>query len=247
MKYPKTLTPEQYDLLEEAGISYASLASTLNCAWTEGIRFDDARQFHKYCYYHYVGSEDYVRQQPFREITEKVYNIMLRNRPEYHGPFQMYEMQNISTSPVIDVGKVKVHNTTFDSWGNRLRHIKDFPDLKLIISTYSLNNINYISAILGNRRYGKNIHLICHERFADGAVELKKALPLMCIYLRPDIHTKIVLLEPNIVFHGSDNFGKGGYFNEALEFRSKEFFDYEYNMLLHYLRIDDFKAGGGDL
>ena len=89
MKYPKTLTPEQCDLLEAAGISYASLASTLNCAWTEGIRFDDARQFHKYCYYHYPESAAYIRQYEFREITEKVNNIMLRNRPEYRGPFQM--------------------------------------------------------------------------------------------------------------------------------------------------------------
>jgi len=247
LNHPKTLPPDQCRLLEQAGISYASLASTLSFAWSEGIRFDDYRQFHEYCYYHYPGSAAYIRQPLFGEIIARVYDTMLRNRPEYRGPFQMYEMKNLPTSPVINVGKVKIHNTTFDSWGNRLRHIKDFPKLKLIISTYSLNNINYISAILGNRPKGSNIYLICHERFADEAVELKQNLPKIEIYLRPDIHTKIVLLEPDIVFHGSDNFGKGGYFNEALEFRSKDFFKYEYDSLRRYLNIDNFKPGGGDL
>ena len=74
--HPKALTADQCKLLEKAGISYASLASTLNYAWTEGIRFDDAMQFHKYCYYHYPESAAYIRQHEFREITKKVYEIM---------------------------------------------------------------------------------------------------------------------------------------------------------------------------
>ena len=248
MMYPKDLPSDQRELLEKVGVSYASLASTLNFAWSEGIRFDIAQQYQEYYCNHHQVAKPYIHSWAFYQIVKRVYDTMLRNRPENGGPFQMYEMRDEPLSPVIDVGKVKIRNSFTDgAWGRRLRHIRDFPKLKLIISTYSLNDLNYISAVLGNRPGGWNIFLICHRKFADEAVELKQMLPKLNIYLRPDIHVKNVLLEPNVVFIGSDNFGKGGWLNEVVEFRSKELFDYEYKMLLRYLEIDDFKAGGGDL
>ena len=248
MKYPKDLPSDQRELLEKVGVSYASLASTLNYAWSEGIRFDIAQQYQEYYCNHNPEAKEYIHSYAFFKIINRVYDTMLRNRPENGGPFQMYEMKDEPLSPVINVGKVKIRNSFIDgAWGSRLRHIKDFPKLKLIISTYSLNVLNYISAILGNRPNGKNIFFICHKKFADEAVELKQKLPLLNVYLRPDIHVKNVLLEPNVVFIGSDNFGKGGWLNEVVEFRSKELFNYEYKMLLQYLKIDDFKVGSGDI
>lgn len=246
-RYPQNMPPELCSFLDDAGISYASITSTLNYAWQEGIRFEGAYQYFQY-FCHHTCNAEYLTSKELYRIVQHVFNLMTKRRPDMKAPLCLYEMKGTWNAPVFDVGKVKLYDTCSGStWGQRLRHVKDFPDHELIVCTYSLNDPQYIRAILGNRRNGYNVHLICHSKFADEACWLKHELPDMEVYLRPDVHAKIVLFAPEVVLLGSDNFGKGGYFNVVTEFRSGALYQEIYNRLCRYLNIEKFDFLGGDL
>lgn len=94
----------------------------------------------------------------------------------------------------------------------------------ITIVTYSLPDTEYIENIL-NRRNG-NLTLVFHEKFLSKANVLKRKYKNLKLYPMPDVHAKMVLIEPRTVLLSSANFGKSGWFEQTIGIHSEKAYEY---------------------
>ena len=123
------------------------------------------------------------------------------------------------------------------TWNTRLSQIGKMTG-KITICTYSLPDLPYIQQILDKRPY--DITLIAHERFRDKAEILMDRYPDLEIHLRPNVHAKYVLIEPQTVWLSSENFGQSGWFEFALGIHSKELYKLMLERTNRFLEEDEF-------
>jgi phosphatidylserine/phosphatidylglycerophosphate/cardiolipin synthase-like enzyme len=76
----------------------------------------------------------------------------------------------------------------------------------LRIVTYSLPSIHDLED-LRTRLQPRRIKIIAHTKFSAQAQQLTKKIPDLQIVLHPAVHSKVVLIKPNIVIVGSANLG----------------------------------------
>lgn len=120
------------------------------------------------------------------------------------------------------------------TWNTRLSQIGNISG-KVIICTYSLPDIDYIQKILDKR--SENVTIIAHEKFRKKAMQLKAIYPSLKIYLKSDVHAKIVLVEPQTVWLSSANFGSSGWFEQTIGIHSRTAYDFYLNALSKYLKV----------
>lgn len=120
------------------------------------------------------------------------------------------------------------------TWNTRLSQIGK-TDGKVIICTYSLPDLKYIQKILDKR--SRNVTIIAHEKFEKKAMLLKRMYPFLHIHLRPDVHAKIVLVEPRSVWLSSANFGSSGWFEQTIGIHDKTAYSFYLNALSKYLGV----------
>lgn len=121
---------------------------------------------------------------------------------------------------------------TASSWNTRLSQIGRFPG-RIVICTYSLPKLDYLQRIFDKRSDG--ITLIAHEKFHERASQLKKMYPELQIVLKPDVHAKFVLIEPETVWLSSANFGSSGWFEQTIGLHSKEAYEYMLKQVNAYI------------
>lgn len=135
-----------------------------------------------------------------------------------------------------------------NNWMTRLWFIRRYPEKKVIISTYSLPKLEkQVERLIGLREEGQGIFLLCNSKFVWKAEKLKNMFPKLTVFLRQDVHAKIVLVEPDIVWEGSSNFGYSGWFENSIRLKSRTAFNYEYQRILRYLDIPEFSSKYSDL
>ena len=78
------------------------------------------------------------------------------------------------------------------------------------IVTYSLPSLNEIEEILDKRTIG--VTIIANSKFEKKAMRIQDHYPDLKIILRPDVHAKMLLVAPEIVWLSSANFGNSGWF-----------------------------------
>ncbi len=124
---------------------------------------------------------------------------------------------------------------TASTWNTRLSQIgtTNLKDKRVIICTYSLPDLEYSKQIFDKR--SKNVMLIVNEKFSDKAEELRKLYPDLEIYLRADVHAKIVLVEPRTVWLSSANFGKSNWFEQTIGIHSEEVYNFYLEQINIYL------------
>ena len=121
---------------------------------------------------------------------------------------------------------------TASTWNTRLSQIGRVSG-KIVICTYSLPNLDYLQRIFDKRSDG--ITLIAHEKFHERAVQLKRMYPELKIVLKPDVHAKFVLIEPETVWLSSANFGSSGWFEQTIGLHSKEAYEYMLKQVNAYI------------
>lgn len=121
---------------------------------------------------------------------------------------------------------------TCSTWNTRLSQIGKSGS-QVIICTYSLPDVDYICRILDKR--SRNVTLIVNDKFRSRAEELKRRYPALKIHTRPDVHAKIVLIEPETVWLSSANFGKSGWFENTIGIHSKAAYDFYLDQIQRYL------------
>lgn len=92
------------------------------------------------------------------------------------------------------------------TWNTRLSQIGG-NDKEIIIVTYTLNDYEYISKILSKRYKGIGITILCNSKFLMNAYHIKNCFPEVKMFANPNIHAKMVLVEPNTVWISSENLG----------------------------------------
>lgn len=119
------------------------------------------------------------------------------------------------------------------TWGTRLSQIGR-SDKPITICTYSLPSLEYMKNILGKRTGG--ITLIAHRKFARQARQLRATFPWLKIILKPDVHSKYVLIEPDTVWISSANFGSSGWMEGTVGIHSKEAYQYMLKKTEEYIK-----------
>ena len=122
---------------------------------------------------------------------------------------------------------------TASTWNTRLSQIGR-SNKKIIICTYSLPSLEYLKKIFDKRT--ENITLIAHEKFADKANYLKELYPDLEIILKPDVHAKYVLIEPDTVWLSSANFGSSGWFDQTIGIHDKDAYEFMLSQTERYLK-----------
>lgn len=67
------------------------------------------------------------------------------------------------------------------------------------IITYSLPNIEYVKRQFERRP--NDIFLIAHDNFRNKAKKIKEIFPLIRIATHKEVHSKILLIEPNTILY----------------------------------------------
>lgn len=92
------------------------------------------------------------------------------------------------------------------TWNTRLSQIGRNNN-EIIIVTYTLNDYEYINKILSKRYKGIGITILCNSKFLMNAYHIKNCFPEVKMYANPNVHAKMVLIEPNTVWISSENLG----------------------------------------
>ena len=64
---------------------------------------------------------------------------------------------------------------------------------------------------------------------------MKRMYPELKIVLKPDVHAKFVLIEPETVWLSSANFGRSGWFEQTIGLHSKEAYEYMLKQVNAYI------------
>ena len=118
------------------------------------------------------------------------------------------------------------------SWATRMSQIGKCPG-GIIICTYSLPDVEYIMKILD--KHPDNVVLVLHEKFRRSADLLKARYRGLHVYLRPDVHAKLVLIEPETVWLSSANFGRSGWFEQTIGIHDRRAFEFYFDQIESYL------------
>lgn len=116
--------------------------------------------------------------------------------------------------------KLQVGGST---WGTRLSQLGKQSGIVRIV-TYSLPRLDYIAQQFERRP--KDIFLIAHREFRERAEEVKQRFPMIEVATAPDIHSKVLLIEPSTVMISSANFGSSRWHETTVSFHSREAHDY---------------------
>lgn len=130
--------------------------------------------------------------------------------------------------------RVKVSLGKGSTWATRLSQIGKSSG-EIIICTYSLPNLDYMSQILDKR---SDITIVCHKKFQEKASILQQKYPRLNIILKSDIHAKMVLIQPETVILSSANFGSSGWLEHTITVKSESVYSYYYNRLKGVLNYD---------
>ena len=96
--------------------------------------------------------------------------------------------------------------------------------------------MDYLKKILGKRP--NDMTLIANDKFQSKAKELQELYPGITIYLRSDVHAKMVLIEPETVWLSSANFGDSTWFEHTIGIHDKRGYDFYRKELSRYLNIE---------
>jgi hypothetical protein len=105
------------------------------------------------------------------------------------------------------------------SWGMKLSQLgKQNGTVRII--TYSLPDLDYIKEQFARRP--ENIWIIAHDKFTDRAKSIKELYPAIRVSVRPDVHAKLLMIEPATIYVTSANFGNSHWKEIGVGVRSAE-------------------------
>ena len=112
------------------------------------------------------------------------------------------ELKTDTAGPVTEA-KIKLSNYGV-TWNTRLEKILK-TDAKVVICTFSISNMTFLSRLLKNRTEG--ITIVANSEYKWLAQKYKNWYPDLEIYTTHLAHAKLVLAEPDIVYLSSENLG----------------------------------------
>lgn len=110
-----------------------------------------------------------------------------------------------------------------NSWGMKLSQLYK-QDGTVRIITYSLPDLAYIKKQFERRP--QNIFMIAHGNFHSQAQKIKRQFPDIQIAVHRQVHSKILLIEPNTVYISSANFGDSKWHETSIGLHSQEAHDW---------------------
>jgi len=142
------------------------------------------------------------------------------------------EMKTDTAGTVIEA-KIKLSNFGV-TWNTRLQKLLK-QDGNITFCTYSIANMPFVTRLLQTR--SENVTIIMNSRYAYLAQKYKNWYPQVEMYISPDVHAKLVIAEPNIVYLSSENLGNNpGSFDATIGVESEEAYEHYKSQVDRVLR-----------
>ncbi|HFI0162387.1 TPA: hypothetical protein ACGORW_000157 [Streptococcus suis] len=179
-----------------------------------------------YKYYLNVVNDLAKGKSPYN-FSSKSSNYVLPNQNRLpYNPFT----PSISSKKL---NNVKVKFSKQLNWNQKFNGLRS---RKIIITTYTLPNIDYIRTMLIKLFKQQNEVTIYANSIALPTLEkLSIEFPSLNFDTRPNLHAKMVLVEGNIVWISSQNFGASSWFENTLNIKSDDAYCYFEAMLREFL------------
>lgn len=117
-------------------------------------------------------------------------------------------------------------------WEARLKEIKEG---EIIICTYFFSDLNKTAKIIAKRQ--DKITLIANTKFFNAALAIKKRCPLVKLYLSPNAHAKMVLIQPETMWISTENFGgTQNSFDATVRIDSAKVYDHYYRLTQNLIK-----------
>lgn len=138
-----------------------------------------------------------------------------------------------STLPSYTLNGVEVKFSKMLNWNQKFNGLRN---RNIIVSTYTLPNLDYLKTIIAKLfAQGNSLTIYANDFVLPTLQLLQQEFPQLVYDTRPNLHAKMVLIENNIVWLSSQNFGSSGWFENTINLKGLEPYDYFYNRLLEFL------------
>lgn len=139
----------------------------------------------------------------------------------------------ISSMPSYSLNGVEVKFSKMLNWNQKFNGLKK---RNIIVSTYTLPNLDYLRTIIAKLfAQGNSLTIYANDIVLPTLQLLKKEFPQLVYDTRPNLHAKMVLIENNIVWLSSQNFGSSSWFENTINLKGLESYDYFYKRLSEFL------------
>jgi hypothetical protein len=131
--------------------------------------------------------------------------------------------KSCASSHILTCSEVKLFGIGGHSW------ISEMPDLKhytgiIRIFSYTIPSIEQTCTFF--KRRPQNFWLLCHTRERKKLEAVKYQVPEVRIALNSSMHARGCLIEPDLVYVGSPNFGWSEWQESLIGLKSKEAYDW---------------------
>src|SRR6266702_8209912 len=110
---------------------------------------------------------------------------------------------------------------TGGSWATKLCGLNQGKQKGIVrIMTFSLPHMGYVKEQFERRPY--DIFLIAHSKFLGRAQRIKSTFPDIRVAVHDEMHSKLLLIEPQTVYISSANFGNSGWHESSIGLHSQE-------------------------
>lgn len=119
------------------------------------------------------------------------------------------------------------------NWNQKFNGVRN---RNIIITTYTLPNLDYNRSILTKLfKQNNNVTIYANSIALQTLKKLKGEFPNLNYDTRPNLHSKMVLIEDNIVWISSQNFGTSTWFENTLNIKSPDAYFYFEALLREFL------------
>ncbi|WP_234700057.1 phospholipase D-like domain-containing protein [Streptococcus lactarius] len=186
-----------------------------------------------------------IRDQEIYKYYLKIVNDLAKGKLPYNyshksSDYVLQNLNKISYTPFTPLYSSKTLHNVEVKFSKQLNWNQKFNGLrnrKIIITTYTLPNMDYIRTMLTKLFKQQNDVTIYANSIALPTLEkLRNEFPSLDFETRPNLHSKMILVEDNIVWISSQNFGTSTWFENTLNIKSNDAYCYFEAILKDFLR-----------
>lgn len=146
-----------------------------------------------------------------------------------------YKIPFVTDKPSIKINNIDVKLSTMLNWNQKFN---GYHGRKIIVTTYSLPNYDYARTMIEKiLNQGNQLTIYANDISSSILKKLSEEFPELSYMTFPNLHSKMILVEENIVWLSSQNFGTSTWFENTINIKSKEAYRYFYNRLNEYISM----------
>ena len=133
----------------------------------------------------------------------------------------------------LSLSDVEIKFSTMVNWNQKFNGCRD---RDIIVCTYTLPNLDYVRTILGKLfKQGNRVRIVANKICEPVLSRLACEFDELKISIKPNMHAKMILIDSNLVWLSSQNFGTSGWLENTVRIKSDKAYQFYKDRLDEYL------------